>query len=241
MATKTDEEKERSAFKQELLHASNWRLRKKGAMAGVDVGLMKEAEAEGPDQMVELIMDKYDEGWRPGGEALNTPEPESKPKAAKKRSKKKEEAPTEPTEPVDPDEEPLWDQRYEDDEGDDDDLLAELGITSEGEDGDEPRDEPPLEAAPEQRDDYDGEVSALEDKLDQVHDLLAKVADLLIEVNSTLSSLEQKVQKVHFAVVEHKEIAVRAWALLCAKVGVKNLSAALKKGAERASSALKGE
>jgi arylsulfatase A-like enzyme len=252
MVTKTDEEKAREAFKQELIASSTWGLRKKGSAAGLKPDEMKAAEAEGgPDKMVELILEKYDGGWRPNGEALNTPEPQSKPKPAKRRSKGKkapEKQPKAENQPKGEEEESEdpWNKDIEDLDSDEDDLLSQLGLDEDDPDPDpEPDPEPEPETTPEEHLAFEREATGLEDKVDQIHDGVAKIIDLMnsvadtvVEVSSAVNAIENRLKSTQKTVLEHKEVAVRAWALLMKKVGVKNLSVALKKGAEQAETIL---
>lgn len=246
MVTKTDESKEREIYKQGLLHCSTWRLRKTGIDAGVPTPILKEAEAkgstDGPKEMIELILEKYDAGWRPNGEALNVAAKPPKTEPAKKRKSKAKEEEAEvstETEKTQGDgEEDLWDQAVA--EGTDEDLLSDLGLDNELEEEPMPPDaDVTMSAAPAAARATE-EVSGLEDKVDQIQDLLTDVASAVLEASDKLKTLEARITEIHLRVVEHKEVAVRAWALLCKKMGVSNLSLALKKGAEKAESIVLG-
>ena len=68
---RTTASERRERFRQELRCTSNWGLRRIGMGprgAGVGVQDMKRAEEiTGPEAVVELIMAKFDAGWRPCG------------------------------------------------------------------------------------------------------------------------------------------------------------------------------
>lgn len=233
MGTKTDEEIAREAFKQELLHTSNWGLRRlatgpKGA--GVEIATMKTAEETGPEAVVEIILEKYDAGWRPGGATLN---PQSKPstnpagkRTTKKKESKKEAGPKKKKEAEPVDDNPVasaWDE-----EGSDG-LPADLDLDAEEEEEDEPIVEPEPEPEPKpetpkrQRRRVSpktapaGEVSALEEKVDRVLDTLMKMAAMFSKIEKTLSGIDKTVNDLKFHIIESKETTVTALHVLFKK------------------------
>lgn len=226
MGTKTEEEVAREAFKQELLHTSNWGLRRlatgpKGA--GIEIAVVKEAEETGPEAVVDVIMEKYDEGWRPGGAALN-PQSSPAPSPAKKRTtdKKppKEEPKNEPEPEASGDDDLVasaWDE-----EGSDG-LPADLDLGEDEEPAPEPAPEPEPEKPKRQRRQTKpkaapaAETSALEEKVDRVLDTLMKMASMFSKIEKTLDGIDEAVNEVKFLVVEGKEATVTGLAVMFKK------------------------
>ncbi len=229
MGTKTEEEVAREAFKQELLHTSNWGLRRlatgpKGA--GIEIAVVKEAEETGPEAVVDVIMEKYDEGWRPGGAALN---PQSSPASspAKKRTTDKKPPKEEPKNEPDPEPAPEPEASGDDDpvasawdEEGSDGLPADLDLDL---DDDEPEPEPEPEK-PKRRQRQTktktapaAETSALEEKVDKVLDTLMKMASMFSKIEKTLDSIDATVNEVKFLVIEGKEATVTGLAVLFKK------------------------
>lgn len=204
MATKTDEEKGREMFKQELLNASAFKLRHIATeQAAVEVTDLKKAVAEGDEAVVELILEKWDDGWRPGGAPLN---PKSQVAKKRRAAPKKDAAPkkaaTEPDTAPDPEPDPEpepaegvnpWD---EDGEDDDSSIAAALGLDDDDEEPTQPVDDQP-DSPPEPE--RARESSAVEEKLDQILDLVTQAVEVLLEVNDNA--------------IEARKVATQTWEL----------------------------
>lgn len=207
MGMKTDEEIAREAFKQELLHTSNWGLRRlavgaKGA--NVEIASMKKADETGPEAVIELILEKYDDGWRPGSTALNA---QSRPaKTSTKEAPPDEEPANEPDNPPE-------------EEGDPWDDIGTNGAPLDLDNGveKEPDPEPAPEPEPKKRQRRTTkttpatESSALEEKVDKILDTLMKMAMVISKLEKAVSSVDASVQAVWFTVIEGKEVSTVAF------------------------------
>ena len=241
MATKTDEEVAREAFKQELLHTSNWGLRRlatgpKGA--GIEVADMKKADETGPEAVVELILEKYDEGWRPGGPALNpASKPDSTPKTSSKKAPPKEEKESEPEAEATGN---PWDDVGND--GGDVDIDGEEPAP-ETEPEPDPEPEPEPEKPKRQRRTTTktsapaGETSALEEKVDKVLDTMMKFASVISKFEKTADSINGGLADVLLVVTEIKEINTVALGGLFNRLSIKGYGDVVKAALARAKKA----
>lgn len=204
MATKTEEEIAREAFKQELLHTSNWGLRQAATGpngAGVDLARAKAAGEIGPNAMVDLIMDKYDEGWRPGGKALN---PSAGKTARKTAKKEKAEKPADgnPWDDIGTDGPPL------DIDGDSEQPAEEKTEPApEPEPTKKKRQRRQTKAKPTET----GELTALEEKVDKILDTLMKVASIIAKLEKAVGSVNENVEGALYSIDVVRELSVRAF------------------------------
>lgn len=235
MGTKTEEEVAREAFKQELLHTSNWGLRRlatgpKGA--NVEVAEMKQADETGPEAVVELIMEKYDSGWRPGGPALN---PQSSGKSETKKAPPKDDPPANDP-PAEEESGNPWDDVGT---GGEDVNLDGDGGTPDPEPDPEPppKEEPkrqrraPAKAAP------TGETSALEEKVDKVLDTMMKFATVISKFEKLADSINDNIDDVLLVVTETKELNTVVFGGLFNRLSIASYGDVVKKAAARAKKA----
>lgn len=222
MAKKTKAQVDRENFHQAALKMSKYRLRKALSLAKAPHKMIREAEAEGAQEMVKLLMEKYDEG------AIAMPglvEVADKKDAGKSTERKadtsKEEPPDDP--PEDPPDDDPGDDPEEDDFGinfdDDDDDSG--GETEEEED---PPEEPPDDPEPEDDDDgrqaateeqmTEKELGAIEGKLDTTMDTVTSAVEILSTLAEDMESLKTRVEKIEATTVESGFII---------KVGLKRL------------------
>lgn len=211
---------EREAFKQAILKMAKYRLRRVLSEAGCTAQEVREAEVEGEEKMVEIIMTKYDEGAidfpgleRATGKDLSggkqpDPAPDGKePKRTAKKGNSKREEPK--------DEDPYSGAFDDDDDGssgddkgsdDDDDNKGSDDEGGGGEDtGIEDDDkEPPRKAERSKR------KSASEDS--DIDSKIAKVMDLLLSNIETLVELSEKFDKFVTQHIEFEETVKFAFA-----------------------------
>jgi hypothetical protein len=87
----------------------------------------------------------------------------------------------------------------------------------------------------------DSEISALEHKIEQIHDLATQTTALSDALIEAVSEMSKQMDAMQLAVIEHKEIAIRAWALVCPQSKVESLRSAFKRGTERAAKICKDQ
>jgi hypothetical protein len=171
---------EREAFKQVALKMSKYRLRRALNKAGCDPQEVREAEVEGEDRLVEVLLTKYDENdidlpnlERAMGKSAGSPKKTEEPKRAAKRSAKKED---------DDDDDPYSDAFDDDDDPKDGPDDSEHDDVVEDDEA-----EPPRKASKSKRKvgggDGGTDLEALETKIDTVMDLLVSNVEATVELS----------------------------------------------------------
>lgn len=185
-------DKEREGFRQDLLNMSRFKIRRECIDQGCPVNEVREAEAEGEEAMIELLMQKYDAGEVeiPGMTKSKTKNTAKKTTRKAKREEpapepeEKEEAEVEPEEPEDPEdfnEDDLW--------GDDGD------VDPEPEEEEPPKKSVTRKAAKKTEPEPAAEQSGLEDQMAQLMDLQVTIAENVDALSKTVLKLSKTVEE----------------------------------------------
>lgn len=171
---------EREAFKQSVLKMAKYRLRRVLNEAGCTPQEVREAEVEGEDKMIEIIMTKYDEG------AINFPglEKATGKSAGGGQTKRTAERSKKEPEPAD-DDDPYGDA-FGDDDNSEEETPPEDNQGVENNEVEEPkrRGKRKIEKSA-----SDVDLSALEEKLDKIMDLLVSTVETTVELSEKVDSL----------------------------------------------------
>jgi len=187
--------KEREAFRQVILKMAKYRLRRVMHLAGYTQQEVREAEIAGEDNMIELIMTKFDEG------DINilsldkdkSPEPREE-KSPKRSSKVKDEDDDDPyskvfddddVEGVESDPEPDPSEEQPEEPPEDEDAGVEKHEAETPRRGRRAKREEPRQAEPEASSD----TSALEAKMESVLDALVSMGNAIGEVSDKVNAI----------------------------------------------------
>lgn len=178
---------EREAFRQQAMRMARYRLRRAMKLCGYSATEIREAEIEGEDRMVELIMIKYDEGAIDisGLEKEGASPPQQKAakeetvkRTAKKAAKKEEEE----------EEEDPYADAWEDEDVEvstsKEDKEEEESVSVENDEVDEP---PPKAKRSAKRSEPSGDLGAIEVKLDKCVDLIVTAMGVISDLNDTVN------------------------------------------------------
>jgi len=206
---------EREAFKQAALKMAKYRLRRVMHEAGCTPQEVREAEVEGEDKMVEIILTKYDEGAidlpgleksagkAPTGSTSKKEEPKEEPKRnAKRDSKPKEDKGGNVSK--DDDDDP-YSSAFDDDD-DNDEVKEESKANDEdsGDDEDGPHGDdegvenheadPPRKAERKAKrtEESTSDVSALEAKVDKLLDLTVSTIEAVVELRDVVDKFVER-------------------------------------------------
>jgi hypothetical protein len=201
---------ERGAFKQAALKMAKYRLRRVMHEAGCTPQEVREAEVEGEDKMVEIILTKYDEGAidlpgleksagkAPTGSTSKKEEPKEEPKRnAKKDPPKKEKPPKDDDDDDDPyssafdddDEVKEESKANDEDSGDDEDGPHGDDESVENHEADPPR---KAERKAKRTEESTPDVSALEAKVDKLLDLTVSTIEAVVELRDVVDRFVER-------------------------------------------------
>ena len=241
MATK----KEKEAFKQAALKMSRYRLRRALAEAGLDPKEIREAEVEGEDEMVSVLVTKFDDGdidmvglEKAAGKSLSDDDGKKSSRKAKKKDDDDEDDPYSSAFGDDDDEggddensdDGSDDENDGDDENSDDDDGGEDGFEN-----DETEDKPPPRKA-KKKSKGGGEKDGAEVMLGELMELQTMLAEVTDGLNDEVKAIREQVNFLTNESLLFHEIVkfafARIWKLGAAKPLKPGFGDVIKKGKE---------
>lgn len=193
-------DKEREKFRQDLLNMSRFKIRRGCIDSGCPVNEVRAAEAEGEEAMIELLMQKYDDGeveipgmskskTKTAGKKTTRKAQRAEPAPEPEETEEQEVEPDEPEEPEDFNEDDLW--------GDDGDVDPEPE-----EDEEPPKKAVTRKAAKAAKDPEPVvEQSGLEDQVAQLMDLQVTIAENVDALSKTVLKMAVTVEEIQKYVV----------------------------------------
>lgn len=253
--------KEKEAFKQAALKMSRYRLRRALAEAGLDPKEIRDAEVDGEDEMVSVLVAKFEDGdidmpglEKAAGKSLSDDddgEPKRKAKksggnkkaskSTKKSSGRKAKKKEEEEEPEDDEGEgdedgndDPYSSAFEDDEGTEDDESSSDDDGYEDDETDE--DPPPRKAKKSAKKSTDDEKDGSEAMLSELMDMQLTMAEELDKMADNVRVMEQRIEfLVGESLLFHEIVKfafARIWKLGAAKPLKPGFSDVIKKGRE---------
>lgn len=192
-------DKERERFKQDLLNMSRFKIRRACIDHGCPTSEVREAETDGEEAMIELLMQKYDAGEVeiPGMTKSKT---KNTGKKTTRRAKREPEVEVENTEEPETEPETEPEESEEPDEFDENDLWGDDDLEPEPKDEEPPPKKSVTRKAAKNAEPI-AEQSGLEDQMAQLMDLQVTIAENVDALSKTVLKMSNKVEETQKYVV----------------------------------------